>query len=137
LIARLLHHEAMSRRPIPHYVKFARTLALVSVALPLPAIAIVATGGGAAGCGVQGAPESDASAKSDSGKEAGQGPALGVQAGDSGPMGVAAIDAGIQTMGDDAGDDASSADFDASSDAADDGGGPHRGTPELPAGFFV
>jgi hypothetical protein len=120
--------KRMSRPAVPHYVKFARSIALVAIALPLPAVVVLE------GC------SSDATS----------GPYLGNSvptdaagggvrvAADSGSMPAPeAGSGGVQVAPDSGSDDASSFDDASSSDAADDGGGPHRGTPEVPASFFA
>ena len=109
----------------PKYARFARTIALVSVALPMPVVTVL----GAAACssssttyqGLQAIDQdSGIQVQEDAGPGSGSQPAPGMDSGDDAE--VAEGGGGIQAM-------------DASSDAADDGGGPHRGTPELPDSF--
>jgi hypothetical protein len=92
----------------------------------MPALTVLAAVGGNAGCsstinqGIYPSPEIDAGIQTaaDGGIQA-----QPDDAGDDGSIQVAEAGGGIQAL--DAG----------ASDAADDGGGPHRGTPELPASF--
>ena len=108
-------------RNVPHYLRFVRALAVVSVTLPVP-VALVAAH--LAGCssgstGSSGGP-SDGVRACQTSDECGVGSG-GVQA---------ALDGGT-----DAAPDSNLADANAngdSGDASDDGGGPTRGTPELP-----
>jgi hypothetical protein len=121
----------MSQR-IPHYVKFARSIALVSITLPLSSVAVLEA------CSSSSSPSTFQTNGVAAGVAAGEGgPAMGFGATDSGGGGVQAADSstdmeastittGTMVMPDSGSDDAS-----------DDGGGPHRGTPELPANFFA
>jgi hypothetical protein len=122
----------MSQRRVPHYVKFARTIALVSVTLPLSSVAVLeacsssssTTEGPLTGVQGGGIRASDSGPAPGAYADAGGG---GVQAADSGPeMEASTITTGTMVMPDSGSDDAS-----------DEGGGPHRGTPELPANFFA
>jgi hypothetical protein len=122
----------MGQRRVPHYVKFARTIALVSVTLPLSSIAILeacsssssTTEGPLTGVQGGGVRAADSGPGMGSFTDGGGG---GVLAADSGPeMEASSITTGTMVMPDSGTDDAS-----------DEGGGPHRGTPELPANFFA
>lgn len=116
----------MGSSNVPHYARFARTLALVSVALPMPCVTIL----GASSCSSSTTSQGIQVATGDSGIQ--QGPVSGSQGGP--PM-------GSQAVPDDGGDEAAVAEGGGGiqamdgGDAADDGGGPHRGTPELPDSF--
>jgi hypothetical protein len=97
-----------------------RALALVSAALPLPVIAV--------GCSSSSTTSQYPEAQGiQVQQEAGPPPGLsaGPEGGTDSGVTVAEAGGGVQAL--DAG----------ASDAADDGGGPHRGTPELPASFLA
>ena len=115
-------------RNVPHYLRFVRALAVVSVTLPVP-VALVATH--LAGC---------SSGSTASTGTSGNGPALGAQTCQTADeCGVGS--GGVQDGGTNAAPDGNLADANAneaggdSGDASDDGGGPTRGTPELPASW--
>ncbi len=116
-------------RNVPHYLRFVRALAVVSVTLPVPVVLVAAH---LAGC------------SSGSTGTSGNGPALGAQTcqtSDECGIGSGGVQAGLDGATD-AAPDGNLADADAnanedSGDASDDGGGPTRGTPELPAAWLA
>ena len=131
--------------PIPHYLRFVRALSKVSARRPLGAVAMagasalacaglacssvsagmMACSGGECGVQVVGGGGVEALDASDADTDAALTCAngCGIQVAEAGG-GIEALDGGLDGATDAAGSDASD---------AGDGGGPHRGIPELPA----
>lgn len=115
-------------RNVPHYLRFVRALAVVSATLPVP-VALVAAH--LAGC-------SSGSTGSSGGPSMGIGACQTADECGIGSGGVRAVDAGIDGAPEGGLADADAA-FDDGGDSGDanDGGGPNRGTPELPATWLA
>lgn len=134
--------KPMSTRAAPHYLRFVRAMAFVSVALPVPIVFVssqlAACGGTATTAeGVQPGPNPGTQAGPPTGTQ--PGPFPGVAAcpdpNDSPPCNGGG---GVRPAPEpDSGLDASNDGADANVDGSDDGGGPSRGTPELPASWLA